>query len=241
MTETPRWPERLIELARACGPKGTPSARSRARGEFWVLLDVALRQLMRARARSFRRLSADDVHDLASRKLSDLMGQFDSGRWNPGRSSPGEVVNYLSTVARNAIVDAMRSDTRHPSVTEDVIDLVEPEAGTRGIAAPDPPDAAVERERFVTALVHCAGGLGRRDRTTWLLRALLGLSSREIATHPEVRMRPAHVDVVLMRCRRRLSACMIGSGFDPEPLPPGTFTALWVAFMRPDAAGEFDR
>ena len=230
-----RWPERLMRLASLQRGEAS-SARARARDEFLVLLDMVLRQRMRAFARRFRGLTSEDLDDLGSLKLSDLLVRFDSGEWSPARSTAGEVMNFVSAVARNAILDLVRSRSRHPiAPEEEILEMSEPHELVGGMVRCDSPEALVERERFVQALLGCVGALSRRDRATWLLRALLDLPSRAIASHPEVQILPAHVDVVLMRCRARLSACMRSKGFESSPLPQGTFTALWSEFIRPEA------
>lgn len=219
-----QWPARLIRLAREARD-GEPSARARA--ELWLLVGLVLRQRTRALARPKPAWAAEDLEDVVSDKLLDLLRRFDSRAWEPENSHPGEVVNFLNAVARNALADLARRRSRRPTVSEEQADR-EPVAHELAMTRePEPAEAAAERRRFVDGLLLCCGRLPERDRCVWRLRALLELSSREIAEHPDVRLRPDHVDVILQRCRERLRQCMSLAGFELSALPPGTLLALW--------------
>src|ERR1043165_261995 len=101
-------PERLQGLARAfAGPD-----RARARADFWIILNLALAQRLRIQAGRFQRVDSDTIRDLASEKALDRVRKIDSGQWNPLDSAPGELVNFLTVVARNALVDEVRGEKR---------------------------------------------------------------------------------------------------------------------------------
>lgn len=218
--DTRIWPERLICLAREMsGP-----ARARARGEFWLLLNLALAQRLRIQARRLGPFESERVRDLAAEKALDLVTRFDSGHWDPLKWSAGELVNFVSTVARNALVDDLRRGER---MVSEPVDALEPR-----VASGESESAAslVDRREFVSSLLDCAGRLSPRDRTVWLLRVLYDMPSRGIAGHPGVRLKAGHVDVILDRCRRQIRECMIGRGHDLRDLPPGTCSELWGRF-----------
>lgn len=219
-----QWPTRLIRLAGEAR-RGEPSGRARA--ELWLLVGLILRQRTRALARPKPAWEPEDLEDVVSDKLLDLLRRFDSRAWEPEISHPGEVVNFLNAVARNALVDLVRRRSRRVAVGEEHIDREPIVHGLVATSEPEPAEAATERRRFVDGLLRCCGRLTERDRCIWRLRALLELSSREIAEHPDVRLRADHVDVVLQRCRERLKQCMALAGFELSTLPPGTLLALW--------------
>lgn len=227
-TDPAQWPERLIALSRAALEPGSPAC-ARSREEFWLLVGVVLRQRAAAAAYRAGGLTASEIEDAVSDKLLELVARFDTRRWDPARSHPGEVVNFLTTVARNAVVDLLRARDRRVHVQEDEIEHARIAPEIERDRAVEPPEARVERQRFIRSLVACAGRLPPRDRTIWVLRAVLELPSREIASHPDVRLRHDHVDVILQRCRERLRVCMGQAGLGDEPPPRGTFAALWEA------------
>ena len=59
------------------------------------------------------------------------------------------------------------------------------------------------------------------------------LPSKEIAVHPEVQLKPGHVDVILSRCRDQIRNCMGASGLEERELPPGTYAELWERLRGP--------
>jgi DNA-directed RNA polymerase specialized sigma24 family protein len=109
------------------------------------------------------------------------------------------------------------------SIDED--DPVVPGSTPEGYAA----HRSVSHE-FVRAFEACAKKLTSRDRTVWFFRVFYEMPSRQIAAHPEVDVSIQNVDVILLRCRRKIRACMHAKGHDSSDLPPGTFEALWKVF-----------
>ena len=95
---------------------------------------------------------------------------------------------------------------------------------------PEAAEARTERREFITRLLGCARRLRPEHRTIWLLRVLHELPSRAIAAHPEVRLKPGHVDVILGRCRELIRDCLRTHGIESGALPPGTFAELWNQF-----------
>jgi RNA polymerase sigma factor (sigma-70 family) len=234
LTTPPRdpiqWPGRLIALARQVREEG---GSGRAGAELWTLVGVVLRQRLRSFGRPGSGWGSDDLEDVVSDKLLDLLARFDSRAWRPEQSHPGEVVNFLTAVARNAIADLSRRAARRSFVGEERIDLEERSQGRWTSPPPERAEAGEERRRFVDGLLHCCAGLSARDRNIWALRAVLELSTREIAGHPNVNLREDHVNVILKRCRDQLRRCMRGAGFELGALPPGTLLMLWERTWDP--------
>ncbi len=170
-------------------------------------------------------MGQDLVHDIASEKAIDLLARLDKGAWDPGRWSPAQLAGLLSRIARNGVVDHIRS-LRRLSDLDPLPCLERGSAQARSETA----DNGLERRLFAAALRECAGTLQRRARAVWLLRVFLEMPSAEIARHPGVRMRAPAVDMMLMRCRRIIGQCMRGKGFEPKDIPPGAFAVVWKAF-----------
>ena len=205
----------------------------RARGEIWVLLSVALAQRLRLHSGRYYTLDQDRIRDLASEKALDLMRKLDHGLWKPLESAPGEVVNFVSTIARNALIDELRRDTRGGVGPVPELDEV-PEPDELRVEAPQ---HRAERREFVDRLMECAARLRPGDRSVWLLRVLADLPSKEIAVHPDVKLNPGHVDVILLRCRKQIRSCMGAGGLEQRELPPGTYAELWER-LRGQALGQ---
>lgn len=181
---------------------------------------------LRFQSRRLGPLSRDALYDLAAEKALELMGKHDCGQWKPLERTAGELVNFISSVARNALVDDLRRAGRQAA--ESCHETVDGrEAAYR---AQEAPELQAERREFIVSLVACAERLKPEHRTVWLLRVLHELPSRSIADHPEVRLKPGHVDVILGRCRAQIRTCMKSRGLDSGTLPPGTCTELWDKF-----------
>ena len=224
------WPVHLQDLARQLGGPD----RARARGEFWVLLSVALALRLRLLSGRYYGIDRDRIRDLASEKALDLMRKLDYGSWKPLESAPGEVVNFVSTIARNALIDELRRETRGGGGPSPDLDEVSAPEEVRVEA----PQHRAERREFVDRLMECAGRLRPSDRSVWLLRVLADLPSKEIAMHPDVNLKPGHVDVILSRCRDQIRDCMGASGLEERVLPPGTYAELWERLRGPAARSE---
>ena len=148
-------------------------------------------------------------------------------------------MRFLSQVAKNGLLDLIRREGR-------LVELAEgdrpqgPSAGSttgRSGSTVAPPDLLVEQKEFARALRRCAERLDPRTRCVWFLRVLYDLSSKEIAVHPRVRLKVNHVDVLLHNGRKAIRRCMARQGYQPQEMPPGTFTELWKVF-RPEAGHE---
>jgi RNA polymerase sigma factor (sigma-70 family) len=237
-SNTPRWAARLGELVHILQTPGVGAERAAsheaARAEAWLLLNSALLRHLNDRAKGAG-LAHEDREDLAAEKSLDLLRRVESGTWRTEGRAAGEIAAFVATVARHGIVDHHRRASRWVQPGPDGMD--ESPYFDRAMG-PDPgsPLAHVERRDFVQALCDCAGQLQPRVRLAWFFRVFYDLSSKEIAAHPEIELNPAHVDVLLQRCRDGIRVCMRAKGHEPHDMPPGTFAALWKAFRTPQAA-----
>lgn len=239
-----QWPERVVELAAAWHAQPDPARRERLLGEMWLLLNAAIRRYLRLHGHRYGTARPEDLEDIASDKSLDLLRRIDSEQWNPATVKPGQLCAFISTLARNGLIDHYRV---HGSKRREQVDA----ADSAGAAAPtvlrprvERTEYRAERARFVSAIGDCAALLSKRSRTIWFLRVLLDLPSRQIAHHPEVNMKPSAVDMALSRTRTVIRNCMSEKGFEPDDTPPGVFSALWEAFRAelPDIRpGEEDQ
>src|SRR5262245_20112360 len=146
----------------------------------WRIVHVVLLRYARGHARRMGRLSSEDILDVVSEKASDLIARLDLKQWDPGASTPAPLRSFLSTTARNGVVDALRSGRREVLVGDDL----EPRGG-RGVESATQEDA-VSVDEFVRALLGCLDILSTRARRAWFLRVFYDFTSAEIARHPDV-------------------------------------------------------
>jgi len=252
----PRWAARLATLCQELRQTAEDSQRStdeRARNanweEAWVLLCAALGRYLRLHAARLGRVSAEDLEDLVAAKPLDLVGRAVSGAWDTTGRSVGEVAAFLSTVARNEVIDWRRRMDRfvplsdgpseeagHGEEAQDISRWVQ-SAATEG-TDDQAPDLLVERREFASALVECAEALESRARNVWFFRTFLGMRSREIAAHPSVGARIGHVDVLFSRSRKSISECMKRKGHSVDTMPSGIFLELWSRFREAGAMSQ---
>jgi RNA polymerase sigma factor (sigma-70 family) len=236
MTESvpgnPKWPSHLKELCEEIRSAASRATRDQARAEAWELLNTAISRYLRIHSTRLGRIPSEDLEDIAAEKSLDLLRRAELGTWDMSGRSASDITGFLSRVARNGLVDALREAGRRvepPSEDQAEWDVGESGEGTT-MGTVDPPDVALERKEFAEALRRCAEELNPRSRLVWFFRVFLRMSTREIATHPGVKLKTGHVDVLLQRAREAVRRCMEGKGFEPGEIPVGTFTELWQAF-----------
>jgi DNA-directed RNA polymerase specialized sigma24 family protein len=221
------WPEHVVRLG-GIARESVGANRRDALGSIWKLLNLALQKYVRQQSRKLGRVPAETVREIASDKASDLIARLDREDWDPATLSPEMLRSFLATVARNGVVDVLRTGRREiPAGGETELQGV---AAARP-AVPEQEDA-VGREEVAGALAQCASTLSSRSRRAWLLRVFYDFSSRDIARHPAVLSSPAGVDAMLARCREHLRACMEKKGVSMRSLPVGTFVRLWELTER---------
>lgn len=197
------------------------------------MLHGVIKIRLRQAAANYSSVRPEDIEDIAATKSLDLLLRAEQGAWDVAGRSAEEIQGYLRSAARNAIVDLLRAQGR--LVTKEDMDReVLPDMKGVGTALAESPDAAVERREFAHSLRECAEKLQPRSRRAWFFRVFYDFSAREIADHPDIRLKSSHVDVILQRAREVISACMLGRGFAARDMCPGAFVELWESF----AAGE---
>ncbi len=231
-----RWPDRLLELCLSVGPGPShPTARTNGRltprSEAWVALRDALARFLRRQARQFPAVSTEDQEDLASAKALELLSRAESGEWRLEGRSGAELAGYLATVARNALIDHAKHAARivsHPEVGGNADP--DDEGTLRALptmTSTDTPETAALAREFIGSLRSCVVQLQPRARCVWFLRVFYGMSTREIALHPDVVLRVGHVDVLVQRARDAIRSCMLRKGLEPADMPAGAFVELW--------------
>lgn len=233
---TATWPERVIELCGDFLGDESAVARERVVGELWLLLHAAIMKYLRIHGRRFSSASAEDLQDIASDKTLDLLRRLDHQLWDPTGAGPGQLCSFVSTLARNGLIDHLRVEG---SKRREEVETADTAAVSPTVLKPrhEEPDARIRRERFTEAIGECSELLKSRTRKIWFMRVLLDMPSKEIAHHPGINMKPAAVDMALSRCRNVIRDCMDEKGFEPEDMPPGVFTTIWEQF-RDEIEGD---
>jgi len=232
----PGWPGRLIVLGRqVAGTRADTMDGPNA--QLWLLLNDALQERIRRESRRTGPIGPEDVEDLAAEKALDLMTRLDEGKWDLAESTPEKVVAFVGTVARNGLIDLLRRGSTRAQ-TETDVETLDDTPRELIMSKADHPDMRPERTQFVQALADCASKLSEEHRTIWLFRVFLDLPSKRIASHPEVALKPSHVDVILQRCRGKIRDCMQSKGFDVTHVPTGSFAELWRTFRLDDHLEE---
>jgi RNA polymerase sigma factor (sigma-70 family) len=230
----PRWSRRLSIVAKQLSETRDPTLREAELELAWKYLAAALHHYLGLHAARIGPVDPESRRDISSEKALDLLRNLDAGTWSPWTDSPGRVAAFVSTVARNGLVDYLRESGPLVRDSIDEVDPVVRGATPEGYAA----HRSVSQE-FVRAFEACARALTTRDRTVWFFRVFYEMPSRQIAVHPEVGLSVQNVDVILLRCRRKIRACMHAKGHADPDLPPGTFEELWNAFrMKVDESQE---
>jgi RNA polymerase sigma factor (sigma-70 family) len=231
-----RWPEHLLALCRAVGPATCPGGaapqdvRQARRIAAWIALRDALARFLRQQGPRFPAVSTEDQEDLASAKSLELLSRAESGEWRLEGRSGGELAGYLATVARNALIDQAKNAARFVPHAETDADVAGDDTGPQPAAAGPvvTPEAPVLAREFTEALRDCVARLQPRNRRVWFFRAFYEMSSREIAQHPAVAIRVAHVDVLVQRARVAIRSCLKSKGLEPIDMPTGAFVTVWA-------------
>ncbi len=213
-----RWPKRLRNLA-----SGLLAGDQETRKNLWVVLQVAFTQYARRHAHKLGRLSREEIEDVTSEKSLHLFRNLESGKWNPVDRSDGEIMAYLSRIARNGVIDVLRQAGKIqetiPDEGESLGQEVAAEIATTG-------DLAQSRQ-FAEAIRVCSSNLKGRARAAWFMRVFLDMKSKRIGAHPRIARSPGAVDALLKRTRESMKECMEKKGFSTREIPPGTFAELW--------------
>lgn len=222
----------MVALCESWRIATTPREKNRVLSELWLLLNTALTYYIRFHGRSQGHVDPEDARDIASEKAMVFLRGLESD--SPASPPPDaeRLCAYLSTLARNGLVDVLRKQGRTRDLERKLGDSME----TRVTA--ENAEFNVQRAQFVEAICACMNELTPRARSAWFLRAFLDLPSRKIAAHPDVQMTATGVDMLLSRTRKTLSACLNAKGLNAEDAPTGTFLALWDMLRRGAAHEE---
>jgi RNA polymerase sigma factor (sigma-70 family) len=224
----PVWALEVLRLHAAV--RSIPSGRERdgSRGDLWRLLFESLMRYLRGQSRSFRNCSVNDLEDIAAEKALEILGRAESGAWDLSDRSAAEVSGYIAKVARNGWLDFVKRAAREVRMNDD--DSPEPDGNglpklhaERGTT----PSDLAESAELANAVRECAARLPERERRVWFFRAYYDMSSREIAAHPAVALKPAHVDVIAQRARDALRDCLRSKGHEGGDAPAGAFVEIW--------------
>jgi RNA polymerase sigma factor (sigma-70 family) len=207
--------------------RGSPPAAA-LRREIWQILYFSLLRYTRYHAARFGQTAKIDPEDIASQKSLELISNIDMCRGRFLELNAGEMPGFLSTIARNGLVDVMKSKQRWKTAEPREIDAAERAVPERAPAID--PGVKHESEAFAGELRDCVENLAPQSRRIWFFRVFYEMPSKVISAHPGIRLKVGHVDVVLQRARRAVRACMEKKGYNPEDMPPGTFVAMWKLF-----------
>ncbi len=212
------WPGKLRDLAHS------PVANSpKVRKSLWIILQIVLTQYARKHGRQLGLLSREEIEDIVSEKSLDLFSKLESGKWNLRKRSDGEIVTYLSRIARNGVVDVLRHAGKMQETIPDEGHL----AGDLSPLKTASPGELAQSRQFAEGVRDCSSRLESRARIAWFMRAFLDMKSKQIGAHPCVGRSPGAVDVLLKRTRESMKGCMKNKGFSTDEIPPGTFAQLW--------------
>ena len=215
------WSERTLLLCREWQAADTDEARNRILSELWVLINAVLARYVRIHSRSLGKVDTEEVRDIASEKAMAFVHNLRNGNRDADVLHASQMSAYVSVLARNGLVDALRKSGRNER-SAGAVPAVAPVAN-----ASEDAESGVRHEQFLTAIRDCVGALTPRARNVWFFRAYLDMTSREIAAHPDVGMTASAVDMLLSRTRRALGECMSKKGLNADDAPPGAFVALW--------------
>jgi RNA polymerase sigma factor (sigma-70 family) len=230
---SPRWAERLNELCRT-NQDSRATTPSSLRQEIWQIVSLALSRYLRYHAARLGVSGPEDLADIASQKSLELLGKPDTSNERLANLAPREIPGFLSTVARNGLVDLLKARGRSAPPLDD--DDASVEDGLAYVKSKtDRPDEPLERNEFAQALRQCAEVLEARTRLVWFFRVFYDMPSKEIAMHPRVQLKASHVDVLLQRGREAIRDCMKKRGYEPHEIPAGTFVELWRVFRPLEA------
>ena len=230
----PKWPVHFVEYCGILRVHDNPTEVEHARGQLWLILNSVIFRSANYHASRYGGVPREELEDLAAQKALDLLARLQSGDLDLTDREPPQLLAYLSSVAEHGLMDLFRQRGR----SAQPIDEGAPEGPGVTVANPAAanPEHRIESKTYAKALRSCAEKLEKRARTIWIFRVLYEMSSNEISSHPEVRLKPGYIDVILQRARDTLRECMRRQGHDTRQIPTGVAVELWRAF-RLDESG----
>lgn len=232
-----RWPDRIRELARQLVTTTNNNSYEDSRGELWCLLNTAVAEFCQYHGTRFPMVSDQDIEDIAAKKALDVLDRIVLGKWDVTERSSGEIASFVSKTARNELLNLTRTLKRRVLPKEDSRpewDVTQP-AREQTDLNNHAPDVVLEQKEYAWALLSCVKKLKPRTRFIWFLRVFCDMPSKMIAKHPEIRLKAAHIDVLLQRGRDAISECMRRQGYPPRQTPPGALAVFWDLYKREGA------
>jgi RNA polymerase sigma factor (sigma-70 family) len=218
-----RWPDRIRSLSLAWRHAKAVDQRRRILAELLPLVNAAVARYVRLHGESVGRVNAEDVRDIASEKSVAFLRNLESGGRELADLHDAQIRAYLSVLARNGLVDALRKSSRRAAVELPTRDL----PGHPLAPETDGAEIMLRHREFLRTLCECVSTVTPRARRVWFLRVFLDMPTKAIASHPDVRMTPAAVDMMFSRTRKVVRDCMAAKEYNADDAPPGTFMALW--------------
>jgi RNA polymerase sigma factor (sigma-70 family) len=231
----PKWPVHFVEFNRTLRSDGNPADTDYARGQLWLTLNSVIYRSASYHASRYGGVPREELEDLAAQTALDLLGRLQSGDLDLTDREPSQLMAYLSAVAEHGLMDLFRQHGRSARPIDEDASL-QPVVTKANPGTSADPEYRIESKTYAKALRSCAEKLEDRARTIWIFRVLYEMSSNEISSHPEVRLKTGYIDVILQRARDALRECMQRRGHDTHRIPPGVAVELWRAF-RMDQAG----
>jgi RNA polymerase sigma factor (sigma-70 family) len=231
----PKWPGRFVESCRILRSDDDKTDVEHARGRLWLILNSVIYRSASYHASRYGGVPREELEDIAAQKALDLLRRLQSGDLDLADREPPQLTAFLSSVAEHGLMDLFRRQGRKAQPIDECATNGPGVTVTNPAAVPNP-EHSVESKAYAKALRSCAEKLENRARTIWIFRVLYEMSSKEISSHPEVRVKPGYIDVILQRARDALRECMRRQGHDTHQIPTGVVVELWRAF-RLDESG----
>jgi RNA polymerase sigma factor (sigma-70 family) len=222
----PLWAAEIARLSRILSPAARDAGSTEVIERLWTVVSLAIRRYLHIHGSRFASVRAEDLEDLGSQKTLELIEKIVSRSWDLTNRSASEIAGYISTSARNALLDHGRRAGRLVRPEDNEWERVmtestpEPSSGTRHADS-------VDAEAFSRDLIGCLGHLAPRARLIWFFRAFYDLSSREIAEHARIKLEVGHVDVLMQRTRAAIQQCLRRAGHDTSEIPAGVYARVW--------------
>jgi len=216
------WPDELASLVSVYRGADPEADLQPLRERIFVILCLAVHGCV---SRSMRRygLLLEDRDDICSQKTLDLFSRLMSGAWNPEDRSGSDIVGYIATSARHAVVDHLRARRRSSAAR------VPEDPDEDGSPAARIVEEATFVDEYTNHLLDCLSLLAPRARQIWVFRTFHGLSAREVASLPNVGLREGNVNVIMQRVRSAIGQCLGKKGLDDVEIPPGVYVRVWEA------------
>jgi len=139
-----------------------------------------------------------------------------------------EIQGFLSRVARNGLINLLKKSNRevHTNGENRSEQFVEASDGDLHVSEETPPGRRPRAPGIRKGAAAVRALLNERAQRVWFLRVFCEMSSKQIASHPDVRLEPGHVDVLMQRSRSQVKECMASKGLKPEDMPPHVHRSL---------------